>query len=105
LIVKKVQVVYKENGVKITAFPAIHAIDGSVSCRLDWNGLKTGTDHVCTFVNIQKRGLSPIFILWAKGAKRAGEQLGSDYSRKGLEYHFPSLRTVGTVVREDLATR
>jgi ribonuclease Z len=46
LIVKKVQVVYKENGVKITAFPAIHAIDGSVSCRLDWNGLKTGTDHV-----------------------------------------------------------
>ena len=36
---KKVQVVYNENGVKITAFPAIHAIDGSVSYRLDWNGL------------------------------------------------------------------
>jgi ribonuclease Z len=36
---KKVQVVYEENGVKITAFPAIHAIDGSVSYRLDWNGL------------------------------------------------------------------
>ena len=36
---KKVQVVYEENGVRITAFPAIHAIDGSVSYRLDWNGL------------------------------------------------------------------
>ena len=36
---RKVQVVYEENGVKITAFPAIHAIDGSVSYRLDWNGL------------------------------------------------------------------
>jgi ribonuclease Z len=36
---KQVQVVYEENGVKITAFPAIHAIDGSVSYRLDWNGL------------------------------------------------------------------
>jgi ribonuclease Z len=36
---KKVQVVYEENGVKIKAFPAIHAIDGSVSYRLDWKGL------------------------------------------------------------------
>ncbi|MGI9264410.1 MAG: guanitoxin biosynthesis MBL fold metallo-hydrolase GntH [Gammaproteobacteria bacterium] len=36
---KKVQVVYEVNGVRITAFPAIHAIDGSVSYRLDWNGL------------------------------------------------------------------
>ena len=37
---KKEQVVYKEKGVKITAFPAIHAIDGSVSYTLEWNGLK-----------------------------------------------------------------
>lgn len=36
---KKPQVVYDVNGVKIRAFPAIHAIDGSVSYRLDWNGL------------------------------------------------------------------
>ncbi|MGI9357645.1 MAG: guanitoxin biosynthesis MBL fold metallo-hydrolase GntH [Rhizobiaceae bacterium] len=36
---REVQVVYEENGVKITAFPAIHAIDGSVSYRLDWNDL------------------------------------------------------------------
>ncbi|SDJ92948.1 guanitoxin biosynthesis MBL fold metallo-hydrolase GntH [Aliiruegeria lutimaris] len=32
-------VVFEENGVSISAFPAIHCIDGPVSYRLDWNGL------------------------------------------------------------------
>lgn len=32
-------VVYEENGVRITSFPAVHVLDGSVSYRLDWNGL------------------------------------------------------------------
>ena len=32
-------VVYEQNGVKITSFPAVHVIDGSVSYRLEWNGL------------------------------------------------------------------
>ena len=31
-------VIYEENGVKISSFPAIHILDGSVSFRLDWNG-------------------------------------------------------------------
>ncbi len=35
----KTAVVYNENGVKITSFPAIHIMDGSVSFRLDWKGL------------------------------------------------------------------
>ena len=35
----KTQVVYDENGVKITSFPALHIMDGPVSYRLDWNGL------------------------------------------------------------------
>jgi ribonuclease Z len=34
------QIVYEKNGVTIRSFPAIHAIDGSVSYSLDWNGLK-----------------------------------------------------------------
>ena len=34
------QVVYQENGVTIRSWPAIHAIDGSVSYGLEWNGLK-----------------------------------------------------------------
>jgi ribonuclease Z len=31
-------VIYEKNGVKISSFPAIHILDGSVSFRLDWNG-------------------------------------------------------------------
>jgi ribonuclease Z len=32
--------IYQENGVTITSVPAVHAIDGSVSFILTWNGLK-----------------------------------------------------------------
>ena len=35
----KTAVIYEENGVTIKSFPAIHIRDGSVSFRLDWNGL------------------------------------------------------------------
>jgi ribonuclease Z len=34
------EIVYQKNGVTIRSFPAIHAIDGSVSYSLEWNGLK-----------------------------------------------------------------
>ena len=33
------QPVYEKNGVRITSWPAIHSLDGSVSYRLEWNGL------------------------------------------------------------------
>jgi ribonuclease Z len=33
-------IVYEENGVVVRAWPAIHAIDGSVSYALEWSGLK-----------------------------------------------------------------
>ena len=39
-ITKKNKSCYEENGVTIRSFPAIHAIDGSVSYSLEWNGLK-----------------------------------------------------------------
>ncbi len=54
------KVVYQENGVTIRSFPAIHAIDGSVSYSLEWNGLKIvfGSD---TFPN-------KWFVKYAKGA-------------------------------------
>ena len=32
-------VVYEENGVKISAFPVVHCIFGSVGYRVEWNGL------------------------------------------------------------------
>ncbi len=35
----KTAVIYEKNGAKVTTFPAIHIRDGSVSFRLDWNGL------------------------------------------------------------------
>jgi len=35
----KTQVIYEENDVTVTSFPAIHILDGAVSFRLDWNGL------------------------------------------------------------------
>jgi len=35
----KTQIVYEENDVTITSFPAIHILDGAVSYRLDWNEL------------------------------------------------------------------
>ena len=34
------EVIYQENGVTIRTIPAIHALDGSVSFILEWNGLK-----------------------------------------------------------------
>ncbi len=34
------QIIYQGNGVTIRSWPAIHAIDGSVSFSLEWNGLK-----------------------------------------------------------------
>lgn len=33
------QVIYEKNGVTIKSWPAIHSLDGSVSYRLEWNGL------------------------------------------------------------------
>jgi ribonuclease Z len=57
---KKEQVVYEENGVKIISFPAIHAIDGSVSYKLEWNGL--------SFVFSSDTYPNKWFIEHAKGA-------------------------------------
>lgn len=33
------EIIYEENGVTIRSFPAVHAFDGPVSFRLEWNGL------------------------------------------------------------------
>ena len=34
------EIIYQENGVTIRTIPAIHAVDGSVSFIMEWNGLK-----------------------------------------------------------------
>jgi len=33
------QVVYDENGITVTQFPAIHGMAGAISYRIDWNGM------------------------------------------------------------------
>ena len=35
----KTHVVYEENGLTVTSFPALHSFDGAVSYRIDWNGM------------------------------------------------------------------
>ncbi len=54
------KVVYEKNDVRITSFPAIHVLDGSVSYRLEWNGLSFvfGGDSVP----------NKWFVKYAKGA-------------------------------------
>jgi ribonuclease Z len=34
------EIIYKENGVTVRHWPAIHSLDGAVSFSLEWNGLK-----------------------------------------------------------------
>ncbi len=36
---EKTQVVYEENGITVTSFPAVHIMAGAVSYRIDWNGM------------------------------------------------------------------
>jgi len=36
---EKTQVVYEENGITVTSFPAVHAMAGAVSYRIDWNNI------------------------------------------------------------------
>ena len=46
----KTQVVYEENGVKLTSFPVVHAISGAVGYRLDFAGLSfafSGDTRAC----------------------------------------------------------
>ena len=56
----KTHVIFEENGVKITSFPAVHLFDGPVSLKLEWNGL--------TFVYSGDTTPSQFFIDNAKGA-------------------------------------
>ena len=54
-------VIYEENGVTISSFPAIHVLDGSVSFRLDWNGR--------SFVFGGDSAPNKWFVKYAKGAE------------------------------------
>jgi ribonuclease Z len=58
------QLAYDENGVKIYAFPVIHALAGSIAYRLEWNGLTlvyTADSQPSTFEAEQGKG-ADVFI-------------------------------------------
>jgi ribonuclease Z len=75
------QVVYKENGVTIRSWPAIHVLDGSVSYSLEWNGLKFvfGGD---TYPNRW-------FVKYAKGADLAIHECMMAVETWIEKYRFP----------------
>ena len=79
------QIVYEKNGVRIISFPAIHKLDGSVSYRLDWNGLSFvfGGDSVP----------NKWYIKYAKGADLAVHE--SIYTPEGMNnfYGWNNMRT------------
>ena len=56
----KTHVIYENNGVTISSFPAVHLFDGAVSFKLEWKGL--------TFVYSGDTTPSQFFIDNAKGA-------------------------------------
>jgi ribonuclease Z len=58
------ELAYDENGVKIYAFPVIHALAGSMGYRLEWNGLTlvyTADSQPSTFEAEQGKG-ADVFI-------------------------------------------
>jgi ribonuclease Z len=58
------QLAYDENGVKIYAFPVIHALAGSMGYRLEWNGLTfvyTADSQPSTFEAEQGKG-ADVFV-------------------------------------------
>lgn len=57
------QIVYQENEVTIRSWPAVHAIDGSVSFSLEWSGLK--------FVYASDTYPNKWYVEYAKGADLA----------------------------------
>ncbi len=72
------EIVYEENGVRITSFPAIHVLDGSVSYRLDWNGLSFvfGGDSIP----------NKWFVEYARGADLVVHE--SIYTPEGMNQFF-----------------
>jgi len=110
------KVIYEENGVVIRSIPAIHAIDGSVSYILEWNGFKFvyGSDtapnswlteygknadfviHECFLpptLMITKQGFTPAEALTVSTiAHTSPEQFGKVMSevkpRLAVGYHF-----------------
>ena len=84
--------VYEQNGVRITSFPAVHIYDGPVSLRLEWNGL--------TFVYSGDTTPNQFFLDHAKDADvlihETFNTVGQLVERSG--YDEKSARAIGTYI-------
>ncbi|OEU64221.1 MAG: hypothetical protein BA867_04755 [Desulfobacterales bacterium S5133MH16] len=122
------EIIFEENGVVIRSFPAIHAIDGSVSFSLEWNGLKfiyggdtapnkwyieyaKGADlaiHECFLepsLLVAKQGFSPAeALLVGTQAHTSPQQFGKVMSlvrpRMAVGYHFQNDFDTEPIARE-----
>lgn len=85
-------VVYQQNGVTISSFPAVHIYDGPVSLKLEWNGL--------TFVYSGDTTPSRFFAANAKGADVVVHEtfntVGQLMDRSG--YDENTARAIGTFI-------
>ncbi len=84
------QIVFQENDVIIRSWPAVHAIDGSVSYSLEWNGLKLvfGGD---TFPN-------KWFVEYAVGADLAIHECFPTMDQLVDQYKFDPLTAINVAV-------
>ena len=80
------KIVYKENGVIIRSWPAVHAIDGSVSYSLEWKGMKFvfGGD---TYPN-------KWFVKYAKGADLAIHECFPTMDQLVEQYKFDPMTAI-----------
>ena len=84
------QVVFQENDVTVRSFPAVHAIDGSVSYSLEWNGLKFifGGD---TYPN-------KWFVEYAKGADLAVHECFPTMDQLVEQYKFDPNKAINVAI-------
>ena len=84
------EIVYNENDVIVRSFPAVHAIDGSVSYSLEWNGLQFvfGGD---TYPN-------KWFVKYAKGADIAIHECFPTMDQLVNQYKFSPATAINVAI-------
>ncbi|MDH3825280.1 MAG: MBL fold metallo-hydrolase, partial [Nitrosopumilus sp.] len=75
------QVVYEENGITVTSFPAVHAMAGAVSYRIDWNGtsiIYSGDTRINNFMVEQGQNVDVLIHETFLPAEVFSEKTGMD---------------------------
>ncbi len=89
------QVVYDENGITVTQFPAVHAMAGAISYRIDWNGMSivySGDTIINKFMVEQGQNVDLLIHESFMPAEILSEQTGMDLENAMIisnEIHTP----------------